>query len=507
MQQRVYMMLLGIPYYFVVLFTIFGLMARQYGFNYLALLILTSFSLVYGIIYAKKLHMRKSISIILLLLTIMGNICFGFLARGTIPNRMDAAVWKMHDISNPGYLIPNGLDSADLNQDGALDYLTNYEWDGKIRIAFSPGTNPDQSWESITVGNVPNAENCVFGHMDGDITPDIVVVHGAEMGAKPGVFIIWAPNSSQIQAPNAWIQSADIPGSGDLGHFNYVRTFDINGDGFDEIFIGGRTEKIGTVPGIRWFEGPTTGDRRDLSLWKIHTINEVIDGGYGFEFADIDLDGDMDLAQVNSDLDTHPEDRKVMIYENPGLNSSRFRQSWSSHILYYGPEFFSKPQCAIQDFNGDLYPEIVTQTDLAVYIFINPKTLGGTWTLIKIDKPSFAQGRSRPLEIHDINNDTKPEIIMAGVHKDGYFPASRAAIYYMNYTGNDPLTAQWTTNVIKWSDGFFGLGEWNGEKWDQICFEDVDRDGDIDVVANVEEMHSLGFCVLAVVWFENPQIA
>jgi hypothetical protein len=68
----------------------------------------------------------------------------------------------------------------------------------------------------------------------------------------------------------------------------------------------------------------------------------------------------------------------------------------------------------------------------------------------------------------------------------------------------------WATRVIKWSDGFRGLPlprirEMNGEKWDQILPADVDRDGDLDLMANVEEYNRLR-SVLAVVWFENPRI-
>lgn len=57
--------------------------------------------------------------------------------------------------------------------------------------------------------------------------------------------------------------------------------------------------------------------------------------------------------------------------------------------------------------------------------------------------------------------------------------------------------------MIKWGSGFVGLGTFNGEKWDRIVPLDVDGDGDLDLVANVEEMNRLR-SLLAVVWFENP---
>ncbi|TFG31722.1 hypothetical protein EU528_05540 [Candidatus Thorarchaeota archaeon] len=88
-------------------------------------------------------------------------------------------------------------------------------------------------------------------------------------------------------------------------------------------------------------------------------------------------------------------------------------------------------------------------------------------------------------------------------HWDGSLPVNKAAVFWMEYSG-DYENGTWTTHVIKWGDGFQGLGELNGEKWDQFIFEDVDRDGDLDIVANCEEFSFIGFVYIAVVWFENP---
>ena len=83
---------------------------------------------------------------------------------------------------------------------------------------------------------------------------------------------------------------------------------------------------------------------------------------------------------------------------------------------------------------------------------------------------------------------------------DGALPADKAALFWMQREHDG-----WATHVIKWADGFRGLNLMNGEKWDQIIPLDVDRDGDLDLVANVEEYNRLR-SVLAVVWFENPRL-
>lgn len=71
-------------------------------------------------------------------------------------------------------------------------------------------------------------------------------------------------------------------------------------------------------------------------------------------------------------------------------------------------------------------------------------------------------------------------------------------MWWLEQTG-----AGWQPHVIKWGSGFLGLGPFNGEKWDRLIPYDVDGDGDLDLLANVEEFNRLQ-SYLAVVWFENP---
>jgi hypothetical protein len=49
--------------------------------------------------------------------------------------------WRMHPVDNPGDWLPNGLDAADANGDGRDDYLTNYEFNGRLRVSLHPGAD------------------------------------------------------------------------------------------------------------------------------------------------------------------------------------------------------------------------------------------------------------------------------------------------------------------------------------------------------------------------------
>ncbi len=486
------------------IFIIITIISKQYGLSICISIILAGYLLGYlitPIIIEKYQHVSRFI-IALMIISIA--IPFGFFYRGTLNPRSASQVWIMHKIDNPGFLLPNGLDAADVNNDGFLDYLTNYEWDGKIRIAFHPGiSNVKSSWPAITIGTVDNAENAAFGDFDGDGNYDVVVAHGSELFSHSGILIIWGPNPDNAKDPSAWEKTSDIKGTRDVGQFHYVRSYDINMDNATDIVVGGR----GTNPraGLKWIEAPTLGNPRNLSLWKIHNIDPDLESGHGFVFGDIDQDGDDDITLCNSDWDTSNANEKIIWYENPGPGNLTQMEPWSKQIIYQGSEFYSKEQVTLYDFTEDGFPEIIVHTKNHIYIFKNPQNLS-PWELITVLKAPETRWRARPIKIEDINNDTKPDIIGMLIHYDGSLPNSKAAVFWMEYSGTDPLSAEWETHVIKWGDGFIGIGTYNGEKWDQCLFGDIDRDGDIDIIANCEEFHTLGFVFISVVWFENTLI-
>ncbi|MBD3196756.1 MAG: hypothetical protein GF317_16990 [Candidatus Lokiarchaeota archaeon] len=181
-------------------FLILTLIGKQYILTYCILIILIGFLIgFFGSIYLKISNKKKHLFRFLISIIVLSiSIPTGFLARETLDYYSPSQVWKLHEIDNLGILLPNGLDPADVNTDGYLDYVTNYEWDGKIKIAFYPSSGQlTDPWPSITVGEVANAENAAFGDFDGDGNVDIVVAHGEEFNAQPGVFIIWGQESEK----------------------------------------------------------------------------------------------------------------------------------------------------------------------------------------------------------------------------------------------------------------------------------------------------------------------
>jgi hypothetical protein len=442
----------------------------------------------------------------------------------------------MHVIDNPNEQLPNGLDVADVNRDGFPDYVTNYEGgQGIIRVAFHPGDKSAfaslglaarQMWPAVTVAQFPNAENAAFGDLDGDGAPDIAVAHGNQAGAgeRSGVSIVWCQDPARVRAAAGWRNGGAVPGTVDRGHYLFIKTADVNGDGRLDIVVGGRREgssatraardgpaKTGALAGLKWLEAPDgpPAQRRDLARWKVHAIDPDLTGGYGFRLGDVDRDGDLDVVVCNKDWDTPADQARVLWYEHPGSAPGQVQRPWRRHEIHDGTPFYTKTQIDLGDVTGDGRPDLVLQSEEHVYLFEQLPGPAVAWKPIKIAKPEITRFRTRPIRLQDLDGDGRLDIVGALIHNEGYLPTDKAAVFWMRFTGDRPTADNWTTHPIKWGDGFNGGHVFVGEKWDQFLFHDIDRDGDLDIVANVEEFHGRGpgeKVYLAVVWFENPGV-
>lgn len=425
--------------------------------------------------------------------------------------------WRMYPVDNPGDWLPNGLDLADVNGDGYTDLLVNYEWTGRIRVVIHPGAglDPRRHWPAVDVGSYPNAENAAFGDLDGDGIMDIVVVQGVEHHREPpGVRFLWGltpPDPKEPSEAYRWVDGGLIPQSVGLGHYLYVKLADVDGDGWLDIVVGGRAARVAGGPrtpealeglprvGLRWFQNPRAwgGDPRDPAQWSLHPIDPDVPSGHGFVLADLNGDGLLDLVVNNADWDTLDEEKGVLVYFNPGVEG--LLEAWPRLVLYKSPEFYGKEQVAVADLNGDGLLDIVAQSAEFVHIFWNR---GNIWNPLFVHEPvkkhPALQWRSRPIAVADLNGDGRLDILGAAIHRDGQLPKDIAAIWWLEQREQD-----WIPHVIKWGSGFFGLGPFNGEKWDQILVLDVDGDGWPDIVANVEELNRMK-SILSVVWFKNP---
>ena len=430
--------------------------------------------------------------------------------KETVKPSLSSHAWTHHKVFRKTRLC-NGLDSADVNGDGFLDYVTNFEDIGEIVVVRHPGSGKATAdWPATVVGKFGRAESSCFGDLDGDGWPDVAVAHGHENeDEKAGVTIVWHPGKDAEMNGSNWKNSEFIPGSVELGNYLFIRSADINGDGALDLVAGGRQARHakpevaeGASVGVIWLEAPQDKkQRRNMQAWKVHDVDSEIISGHGFALGDIDADGDLDIALANADWGTPQDAQYILWYENPGKNSDRLRSPWPKQVLYESSDFYTKPGVAIGDVNGDGHADIISQVDDRVIYCQNKGGKPAKFEVIEIPKPPFAKWRARPIKVVDLDADGRNEILIGLIHQDGFFPREKPAIVAMRLTGKTTDAENWETEVVKWSDGYRGkIGtRFDGEKWDNFCFDDVDRDGDLDIVANCEEYKNLG-----VEWFENP---
>jgi hypothetical protein len=430
------------------------------------------------------------------------------------------------------YRGANALGAGDVNRDGFTDYVTNYEFDQRYVIALHPGGagRIKEPWPAVVAwepeplanGGGVNPENAALGDFDGDGNLDVVAAQGWSNlpfweGSEPGVRVVWGPPAGRLTEEGAWTDGGRIPATIDRGHLIYVVPCDVNGDGATDIVAGGRIHGgNGRKGGVIWIEAPGRPDeRRDLSQWQVHDIDPDQFSGHGLVLADVDIDGDDDIALANADFDTPEEEEKVLWYENPGAASPAQRRPWPAHVIYEGDEFLGKPQIAAADLDGDGLDDLITQTARDVYWFRKTGIDPVVWERIVIPKDPVARWPARPIRAADLDGDGRLDLVGMLMHEDGDLPGAKAAAFWMRCEGIRPQADNWTTHVIKWGSGRTMLLPIFGEKWDQVQFSDLDRDGDLDIVANCEEWWEddiefrffwdprLDPQSVAVVWFEN----
>ncbi len=444
---------------------------------------------------------------------------------------LNPAAWPMHLVAGR-FRGANALGPGDVNQDGFPDYVTNYEFDQRYVVSLHPGPegDPKQPWPAVAAwspnplanGNGVNPEHAALADLDGDGNPDIAAAQGWSdlafwEGSEPGIRIVWGPPPDLVLEPSAWIDGGRIPATTDRGHFLYVVPADINRDGACDILSGGRIHGgNGRKAGVVWIEAPAAGlSRRNLALWRIHDIDPEQTGAHGLVLSDVDRDGDEDILLANADWDTAESDERLLWYENPGVGSPAQMDPWPVHEIYRGEEFYAKPQVCPADLDQDGLEDVLTQTREHVYWFRKTGLDPVTWEKIPIEKDPVARWSARALRVADFDQDGRLDIAGMLVHEDGTLPAEKAAAFWMSYTGERPGTDNWVTRVIRWGSGRQMVLPIFGEKWDQMQLEDVDRDGDLDIVANCEEWweQDIEFRFfwdprsdpdsVAVVWFEN----
>lgn len=375
----------------------------------------------------------------------------------------------------------DGLQMADLDQDGIEDIVSVHEDSNHIRIAFGSG-HPDH-WELMTLssgGEAMAAEDVSIADANGDGWLDIVT-------ACELAHLIYFQNPAKDVRKEYWPRVIPMTAR-NRGSFIRVFFADLNGDGHPEITTANKGEQLPSLPGqeggytdaeyplkeISWFEVPA--DPLDARGWTEHVLTRV-KIPINAEPVDLDGDGDFDI------LGGSRGEARIMWFENLGGIPPQFREhpidvTGRNVPQQPGGKHLTGMNVVFHDLNKDGRLDIVLQEDPFIIIWLEqPADFYQPWVIHKIGE--LGPDTSTGLALADINGDGRPDLITGGYsqnprdHDGDEINANSSCGRLAWFEQPEDPAAQWPRHEI--SRRKRGM-------YDAFLPRDMDDDGDIDFV-------------------------
>lgn len=370
--------------------------------------------------------------------------------------------WPRHviDASSRG---ADGVRRMDVNGDGLLDVVTGWEEGGTVRACLHPGhVRVREPWPSVNVGQAGDVEDAVFADIDADGAVDVI---SASEGETRSLWVHWAPRDGGYMDAAAW-RTEPVPASSGT-RWMFSLPVDIDGRNGIDFVAGGKTSELG------WWESPA--DPRDLEAWRWHAWRPC---GWLMSLVPYDMDADGDDDIVFSDR--RESLRGCYWFENPGSGSAAaVIAPWACHVIGGTEHEVMFLAVAPDPANGRLTLLAATRANALLMML---QDANGAWSERVIPLPD-ATGTAKGVAFGDIDGD--------GV--------TDAAVTCEN--ARDKLGVFWLEDVFAWRDDpppLHGISGATGTKYDLAVLDDLDGDGDLDLMT-CEEAENLG-----VIWYENP---
>ncbi|MCK4613717.1 MAG: VCBS repeat-containing protein, partial [Thermoplasmata archaeon] len=331
------------------------------------------------------------------------------------------------------------VDFGDVDGDGGLD-IVSADYSNKVIIWENDGAPWDGSWNSNTVGSQPNnAHEVEFVDLDND--GDLDLASGDSYYYVSNVYI-WENDGSPWEG--SWTRciigqiyrGIDGLEVGDLDHDGYmdIVTGDWKRGSLDEAYI------------YSWRNDGTPWD----DTWTRNEVGQCIDSIEELKLADIDNDGDLDIASTDQNNDVY-----IWRNENP------FSGTWDSQKVGTMGDNGNYVCFGDLDFDGDL--DLVSiGKDRKIYLWEND---GSPWDGSWIDyTPGSSSDGLGLAQIADLDNDGDLDIITGGNSKK--LELWQNLLLHRNMPFDSGKKIGTTTNNIN-----------------AVISADLDNDGDDDIIS------------------------
>ena len=431
-------------------------------------------------------------------------------ACGNSHTDTDNRYWHMHVIDD-SYSGADGVDLVDIDADGDLDAVVAWEEAGAVLLHENPGPPlagahwPHTSIDGgLAVGKVEDAKVADF---DADGIVDAVVSANEKGSERIGLH--WLYEQQQPHSEQSW--RGGWPDQSLQYKYIKVSIGQIDGRGGRDIVAGSKAE--GKPGGLVWYQAPQAPGPGNIDQWRSYLIDQI-DWVDSVEITDINDDGRNDILLNYWG--------NLLWYENLGAGSATAGAAlpgWQKH------QISNTTKSYFADCSGDDGPIrgrlMAVGADLSsagagdVVVYLVGKTYhadgrwDGGWTQREVRSHEPVPREAglddyaiKRIACGNIDDDAKLDIVVA---MSGRGHGVFALMNLENTLADQSLHLQ----VIA-GDEYHSR---KGVKHDNLVLEDLDQDGDLDIITTEENgSRSLinrfvpGFSTrgLGLIWYENP---